>query len=253
MTNTPLDGTTALVTGSSRNLGAAIARELAHRGSTVAVTYRSSLEEAAQVASVLEDETGRAHHVIHADLSTGETTRAFLDRFLEEVGGADILINNAGPFAMDPFLDLSEADWDRIWDSNVKAAHLCAQALAPGMRRRGRGRIVMVSAGSAYIRNHSIYTLAKAALITLTESLALELGPETTVNAVSPGQIAESADDIAEFDPSFVERAIEHTPLKRLATRAEVARIVADLCGPTFDAVTGVTIPIDGGWRLNRF
>jgi len=112
---------------------------------------------------------------------------------------------------------------------------------------------VNVSAGAAYLRNHSIYTLAKASLITLTESLAIEFGPEITVNAVAPGQIVESADDIAQYDPGFVERAIAHTPTGRLVTRSEVARIVANLCGPLFASVTGVTIPIDGGWHLPRF
>jgi NAD(P)-dependent dehydrogenase (short-subunit alcohol dehydrogenase family) len=121
------------------------------------------------------------------------------------------------------------------------------------MRAVGWGRVVNVSAGSAYIRNHSIYGLAKEALIFLTEELALELGPEITVNAVAPGQIEESAADIAELDPSFVGRAVEHTPIKRLATRREVADMVALLCSPAFDVVTGVTIPMDGGWRLQRF
>ena len=253
MTEANLSGMNALVTGSSRNLGAAIASELARRGATVNLTYRASREEAGAVARLLREETARDHRIIQADLSSAPSTRDFLRRFDQEVGDIDILVNNAGPFAMDPFLELSEQEWDRIWESNVRAAHLCAQALAPGMRRRGRGRIVNVSAGSAYIRNHSIYTLAKAALLTLTEALALELGPEISVNAVAPGQIAESADDIAEFDPSFVEKAIDRTPLRRLVTRAEVATIVADMVGPTYDSVTGVTIPIDGGWRLNRF
>lgn len=253
MADSSLAGMKALVTGSSRNLGAAIASELARRGAAVTITYLTGREEAEDLARVLREKTGRPHHVIRADLSSAPSIRDFLERFAGEVGEVDILVNNAGPFSMDPLLELAEEEWDRIWESNVRAAHLCAQALAPGMRRRGRGRIVNVSAGSAYIRNHSIYTLAKAALLTLTEALALELGPEISVNAVAPGQIAESADDVAAFDPSFVERAIERTPLRRLVTRAEIATIVADMVGPTYDSMTGVTIPIDGGWRLNRF
>ncbi|MGA7273103.1 MAG: SDR family oxidoreductase [Acidimicrobiia bacterium] len=253
MADSSLSGMEALVTGSSRHLGAEIASELARRGATVTITYLTGRKQAEDVARLLREETARPHHVIQADLSSPPSIRDFLGRFEREVGEVDILVNNAGPFSMAPFLDLAEEEWDRIWESNVRAAHLCSQALAPGMRRRGRGRIVNVSAGSAYIRNHSIYTLAKAALLTLTEALALELGPEISVNAVAPGQIAESADDIAEFDPSFVERAIERTPLRRLVTRGEIATIVADMVGPTYDSVTGVTIPIDGGWRLNRF
>lgn len=248
-----LDGRNALVTGSSRNLGAAIAFELSSRGAAVTVTYHQSRQAAEDLLERLPDPSHGTHTVLAADLSSGSRISEFLDRFELAGRSADILINNNGPFSMEPLTTLSESEWDRIWDSNVKAAQMCAQRLAPGMRENGWGRIVNISAGSAYIRNHSIYTLAKSALITLTESLALELGPEITVNAVAPGQIAESADDIAEFDPDFVERAISHTPLGRLTTREEVAGIVADLCDDRYRSVTGATIPIDGGWRLNRF
>ena len=121
------------------------------------------------------------------------------------------------------------------------------------MKESGWGRIVNMAAGSAYISNHSVYGLAKASVITLTEELALELGPEITVNAVAPGQIAESAPDISEIDPTFVDRAIEHSPGARLVTRAEVADLIAWLCSPAADMITGHTIPIDAGWRFNRF
>lgn len=248
-----LDGKTALVTGSSRNLGAVIAGELAARGARVAVTYYQSESAARAVAGGLARASAGDHLAIGVDLSNPADIRAMCEVVESRFGSVDILVNNAGPFAMDPFVDLSTSDWDRVWDTNVKTAYLCTQALAPGMRSKGWGRIVNVSAGSAYIRNHSIYTLAKRALITLTEELALELGPEITVNCVAPGQIAESAEDIKEFDPSFVERAIAATPLGRLVTRSDVASVVAELCGSRFDAVTGATIPIDGGWHIPRF
>ena len=179
--------------------------------------------------------------------------RTLAESVREQFGRVDILINNAGPFAMDPFVDLPEAEWDRIWNTNVKAAYVSTKVLAPGMREAGWGRIVNISAGSAYMRNHSIYTLAKSALITLTEELAVELGPEITVNAVAPGQIAESADDMAAFDATFVERAVSASPLRRLVTRPEVATIVGELCGPRYAGVTGVTIPVDAGSRIPRF
>ncbi len=186
------------------------------------------------------------------DTSTAEGVRALVGRAVAAVPGRiDILVNNSGPFSMDPFVELDPAEWDRIWTANVKAAYLASKMLVPGMG--DWGRIVNVSAGSAYLRNHSIYTLAKEAMITFTEALAVEVAPAVNVNCIAPGQIAESADDIADFDPSFVARAVAATPLGRLVTRGEVAGIVAELCGPRFDAVTGVTIPIDGGWRLRSF
>jgi NAD(P)-dependent dehydrogenase (short-subunit alcohol dehydrogenase family) len=248
-----LKGKTALVTGSSRNLGAAIARELAAEGARLVVTYHESRPAAEALVAELRNVTGVDHLLVGGDVATGAGARALAEEAISKAGRIDVLVNNTGPFSMDSFATLAEGEWDRILDANLKAAYLCSQVVVPGMRQAGWGRIVNVSAGSAYIRNHSIYTLAKAALITLTEELALELGPEITVNAITPGQISESAADIAEFDPTFVERAIEWTPLKRLVSRPEVAAIVAELCGPRFAMVTGVTIPIDGGWRLSRF
>jgi NAD(P)-dependent dehydrogenase (short-subunit alcohol dehydrogenase family) len=249
-----LEGRTALVTGSSRNLGAVIAERLAARGATVAVTYRESEAPARALVESLRASTGREHVAVAGDLAQADGVRALVDAARSGLGGrVDVLVHNAGPFSMAPFTELAEAEWDEVFDVNVKAAYLAAQLVAPAMRQAGWGRIVLLSAGSAYLRNHSIYGLAKRAVGYLAEELALELGPEVTVNALAPGQIAESADDIAEHDPSFVERAIAATPAGRLATRAEVAELAALLCRPAFDMVTGATLPVDGGWRLPRF
>jgi 3-oxoacyl-[acyl-carrier protein] reductase len=249
-----LEGKAALVTAGSRNLGAAIAEALAVRGARVAVNYRTSEGDAAAVVARL-DRHGSGHVAVRGDAGTSHGIRTLVAEARRALGSAPIqvLVNNYGPFSMTPFAEMPPDEFDRVWDANVKAAYVAVAAVAPDMRAAGWGRIVNVSAGSAYLRNHSIYSLAKAALVTFTESLALELGPEITVNAVAPGQIAESAEDIAEFDPSFVARAVAATPIGRLVTRPEVAAIVAELCGPLFDAVSGVTIPVDGGWRLPRF
>lgn len=244
-----LTGKNALVTSSSRNLGAQIVRSLAAEGANVVVNYHSSEDVALSIVADL----GPNHVALYGDTTTADGVRALVGEALDSLGRIDILVNNSGPFSMDPFTELEEGEWDRIWDSNVKAAYVATQVVVPGMREAGWGRIVNISAGSAYLRNHSIYSLAKEAMITLTEELALELGPEINVNAIAPGQIAESAEDIAEFDPTFVDRAIEHTPTGRLVTRPEVAAIVVALCTPLFDGVTGVTIPVDGGFRLARF
>lgn len=247
--NIDLEGHTALVTASSRNLGAVIASALAAVGASVVVTYHESQKAAEELIAGFP--TG-IHAAIPADTSTTAGVTAMVEAALAAVARPiDIVVNNSGPFSMDPFVDLAPEEWDRIWTANVKAAYLTSKLLVPQMQ--GWGRIVNVSAGSAYLRNHSIYTLAKEAMITFTEALAVEVAPDINVNCVAPGQIAESAQDIAEFDPTFVERAIEATPLRRLVTRADVAGIVVELCGPRFDVVTGITIPIDGGWRLRSF
>lgn len=244
-----LSGHTALVTASSRNLGASVVSALAARGADVIVTYHGSEDSAEQLVASLPP--GR-HACVRGDLSTTHGIVQTVEAAVTAASGTiDILVNNSGPFSMDPFLELALDEWDRIWTANVTAAFVASKMLIPGMGEWGR--VVNVSAGSAYLRNHSIYTLAKDAIITFTESLAVEVGPSVTVNCVAPGQIAESAEDMAEFDPTFVERSIAAAPLRRLVTRAEVADIVAELCGPRFDAVTGVTIPVDGGGHLPRF
>jgi NAD(P)-dependent dehydrogenase (short-subunit alcohol dehydrogenase family) len=249
-----LAGKAALVTGGSRNLGAAISLALAERGADVAVNYRSGRTEAeALVARMAEH--GGAHAAVAGDCSTPSGAATLVADARAALGGrpVQVLVDNYGPFSMTPFAEMPDEEFRRIWEATIAAAHAAVRAVVPGMRKAGWGRIVNVSAGSAYLRNHSIYSLAKAALVTFTEALAVELGPEITVNCVTPGQIAESAEDIAEFDPSFVDRAIAATPIGRLVTRAEVAAIVAELCGPLFDGVSGATIPIDGGWHLPRF
>lgn len=249
-----LDGRRALITGSSRNLGAAIAATLARNGAEVCVQYHESKAAADALVERLRAETGREHVAIAGDMADPKSIRTVVEEAGQRLGGEiDVLVNNVGPFSMTPYATLPEPEWDRIWNTNVKACYVATQRVAEGMRRRGWGRIVNISAGSAYLRNHSIYGLAKQALIYLTEELALELGPEVTVNAIAPGQIQESADDIAEFDPTFVARAIEQTPAGRLVGRAEVAELAALICSPAFDMVTGVTLPADGGWRLQRF
>src|SRR4051812_6357346 len=249
-----LAGRTALVTGSSRNLGAVIAERLAAHGATVAVTYRRSEAPARELVERLRASTGREHVAIAGDLATRMQVRELVAAAADGLGGrVDVLVHNAGPFSMTPLERIDDEEWDEVWDVNVGAAQVAAQAVAAAMRSNGWGRIVLLSAGSAYLRNHSIYGLAKQAVTVLAETLALELGPEITVNAVAPGQIAESADDIAEHDAGFVERAIRATPAARLVTRLEVGELVAGLCAPEFAMVTGATLPVDGGWRLPRF
>jgi len=137
-----------------------------------------------------------------------------------------------------------------VLDANLKAAWLAAQLAAPGMARLGWGRIVNLGATSAFVRSHSVYGLAKAALLHLTESLAVELAPAVTVNAVVPSQIASARTDRM---PAYKAAAIAGTPLGRLVTEGEIARMVVLLCSAAFDFVTGRAIILDGGRTLPVF
>lgn len=248
------EGKRALVTGASRNLGVAVCERLAAAGMAVAAGYHASREPAEALVDRLRTETGRAHVAVAADVSDAAQVEAMVATAAGGLGGpVDVLVNNAGPYGMTPFAEMNEAEWDAVWDANTRATYLAVRAVVPGMRASGWGRIVNVSAVSAYVRNRSIYGLAKSAIVTLTEELALELAPEITVNALAPGQISESLDELGEFSHEWARKVTDRTPLGRLATRPELAELVYLLCTPAFDMVTGVTIPVDGGLRLPSF
>ncbi len=248
----PVAGKVVLITGAARNLGAVIVKEFASHGASVAVADRQFADDALAWIEAMDSGKGNVKPLI-GDASDPAQIRDLVERAARLFGPIDILINNAGPFAFDPFVKLKTAEWDYTMDVNLRAIYLFAQQVIPLLNERGWGRIINISAGSAYLRNHSVYGLAKAAVQFLTEELALELRPGVTVNAIAPGQIAESAPDISAYDPTFVERAVRLTPAGRLVTRKEIAEMMVLLCSPVFDMVTGLTIPMDGGMRLPRF
>jgi len=248
-----VDGRNVLVTAGAKHLGAAIAEAFATRGANSAINYRSSRQEAEEFAEQLRAKYGGTHIALQADVAKKEDVTRMINEAESHLGSVDVLINNAGPFSKTPFMEMAEDEWDKVLDSNLKAAYLCAAAAAPAMKQRGWGRIVNLSAVSAFVRNRSIYGLSKAAIHTLTESLALELAPEVTVNAIAPGQILESLQEMSGIDQSWAESVTAQTPLGRLVTRQEVADIVVELCTEPFDMVTGVVVPIDGGLRIPRF
>jgi NAD(P)-dependent dehydrogenase (short-subunit alcohol dehydrogenase family) len=250
-----LKGRVALVTGAYRNLGAVTAEALAAAGANLVVNDLGLESLRPACRQLLERLAGHGIEAcaVEADLSDPAGVRDCCGQALKRWGRVDILVNNAGPFNADPLLQLRERDWDLVMDVNLKAIYLAVRELAPQMRRNGWGRIVNMCAGSAFVRNHGVYGLAKAGVQVITESLALELGPEVTVNAIAPGQIRESLPDIAQFDPTFGGRYQERAPLKRLVTRQEVARTIVLLCSPPFDCMTGMTVRLDGGAELPRF
>jgi 3-oxoacyl-[acyl-carrier protein] reductase len=249
----PLSGKVAMVTGAYRNLGSVTAKTLAEYGADVIVNdLPAAAEHAEEVLNAIFAQ-GVEAAAFEADLSKSEDVRLLSERSLEKFGHVDILVNNAGPFNMDPYLELKEAMWDLVMGVNLKAIYLLAKNLAPQMKTNGWGRVLNMCAGSAYVRNHNVYTLAKKGVEVITESLALELGPEILVNAVAPGQIYESLPDIHEFDPTFGERYKNKAPARRLVTRKEVANLIALMCTPAFKTMTGMTIRVDGGAEIPRF
>jgi len=244
-----LTGKIALVTGASSGAGVDIARALARCGARVAVHYRHSGAGADAVAEAIRAAGGEAA-TVQADLAVSGDVRRLVAQVDARLGPVSVLVNNVGPFADTTLRTLTERDWDYVLNTNLKAVFLASQLVLPGMERLGWGRIVNLGATSAFVRSHSVYGLAKAALLHLTESMAVDFAPHVTVNAVVPSQIASARTDRM---PAYKAAAIAATPLGRLVTQPEIARMVALVCSPAFDFVTGRAIVLDGGRSLPVF
>jgi pteridine reductase len=240
----PLSGKAALVTGAARRVGAAIVRRLHGAGANVLLHYRSSSEEAHQLATELNALRAGSAVLVQCDLLevarlpelAGEATRAF--------GGLDILVNNASSFYPTPVGGISEMDWDDLIGTNLKAPLFLAQAVAPLLHARG-GLIINLADihGSRPLRRYPVYSIAKAGLIMLTKSLARELGPHVRVNAVAPGPVLWPEDGL---DEALQATIVAGTALKRPGTPEDVARACLFFATEA-PYVTGQVLAVDGG------
>jgi NAD(P)-dependent dehydrogenase (short-subunit alcohol dehydrogenase family) len=236
-----LSGRIAVVTGGGRGLGRALVRALAGEGADVALSYRESrrgaLEEAEAVRSL-----GRRAFAGPADARVPGEIAAFVDEAVAALGGCDFLVNNVGVFRRIPLEEMSEEVLDEAWGVNVKAAVMASRAAAPHMRRRGGGAIVNVASlgGLRPWRAHLPYCASKAALVMVTQCLALSLAPEIRVNAVAPGIL----------EPPGAEEALRRrVPAGRFGTHAEaVEAVMFLLTGGGY--TTGEVVRVDGGRGL---
>jgi NAD(P)-dependent dehydrogenase (short-subunit alcohol dehydrogenase family) len=244
--NASLDHRVALVTGASRKLGAAIVTELVCHGARVVVNYNTSSSAADALVQALRGAGGEAV-AIQGDVSDTNSITRLIDKSRDTFGTLDILVNNAGPYTDIPLANLPLDDWDWIMNTNLKAVYYASQLAFRAMKTQGWGRIVSISATSAFVRNHSVYGLAKNALLSLTEALALDFAPQVTVNAVAPGLIDEPTVPVGISDA-----VRQDTPLHQLVTYQQVAEMVCLLCSPAFDIVTGQVIVMDGGQAIPR-
>jgi 3-oxoacyl-[acyl-carrier protein] reductase len=244
MTANGLRGRTALVTGGSRGIGAAISRALAEAGAAVAINYRARTDEANKLAEDLR-KTGVHATTVQADVSLVEAVSKMVDTAKSELGTIDILINNAGIAITRGIDDLSEADFDRTIATNLKSVFLCTQAVLPMMRAKKWGRIVNISSGAARgagaIGPH--YNASKAGVEGLTRGYAARLVKEgITVNAVAPSLIET---DMMKGQENLVSRI----PLGRFGKADEVAKAVMLLVDNPY--MTGQTVAMSGGMTFN--
>ncbi|AVT75895.1 3-ketoacyl-ACP reductase [Rhodopseudomonas palustris] len=241
-----LTGKRALITGASRGIGAAIAKELAANGADVAITYERSAERAAEVVRVIEGE-GRRGFALQADSADPAALKSAVDEAVTKLGGLDILVNNAGIGRVGPITELSLADINALLNVNVRAVVLASQATIPHLGQGGR----IISIGSTLAERvpfpgSTVYAMTKSALHAFTRGLSRELGPQgVTVNLVQPGSID------TDMNPASGEQADQLralTALGRYGKPEEIAAVVAFLASPAAALITGAMITADAGF-----
>ena len=242
-----LRGKVALVTGAGKGIGQGIAVRLAELGCGVAVNYNSDEAGAERTAAAVRA-AGAQAEVMRASVADSAAVERMFERTLAAFGRLDILVNNAGIQVWSPLLELSEEDWDRVIDTNLKGCFLCTQRAARHMKEHGGGRIVNIGSGCNRVAfpNLSGYTASKGGIEQFTKVAAAELGRfGITVNCVVPGAILiERTKREAEDYEGQWSRL---TPRGRIGYPADVAETAAFLCGDAADFVTGQTIFVDGG------
>ncbi len=234
----------ALVTGGGRRIGAEIAKRLHFEGMNLILHYHNSDHEARALQSELNELRSNSVMLIKGDLLDNRKITHLVQEAVEAHARLDAVVNNASSFFPTPVGATSEDDWNNLIGTNLKAPFFLSQAAAPELKKT-QGCIVNIADmyGERPLRNHAVYSTAKAGLIMLTRSLARELAPRVRVNAVAPGAILwpeKNHDEVAQ------QRIVSRTPLKRLGTPAEIAGAVLFLVRDA-GFISGHVIPVDGG------
>ncbi len=238
-----------LVTGAARRVGAAIARTLHVAGANVVLHYRSSRDEADALAAALNAARANSALALAANLGERAALESLVARTVQHFGSLDGLVNNASSFFRTPVGEIDDAAWNELVDSNLKGPLFLAQAAAPHLARHS-GAIVNITDIHADrpLKGYAVYSSAKAGLVGLTRSLAIDLAPQVRVNAVAPGAIVWPED--GSFDQAERAAIVAGTPLQRVGSEDDIARTVKFLI---FDApfITGQVINVDGGRSIH--
>lgn len=242
----------AIITGARRGMGRAHAKKLAKAGAKVVVSDLS-LPECQEVAKEIEAEGGEAL-AVECDVTKKGEIEEMVRKTVEKWGKIDILVNNAGIAQFKPFLELTEEDWDKTLDINLKGYFLCAQACAKEMAKQKSGVIINIASvamGQQGIGFPNIvhYCASKGGIVGMTEALAVELAPyNIRVNAISPGMIETPMIDPVKKDPEQMKAILARVPLHRVGRPEEVSNLVLFLASDDSSYMTGSTVVIDGGW-----
>ncbi len=241
-----LDDQVAVVTGSSRGLGRAIALELAQQGATVVINYNRGEAEARDVAGQVEQQGGKCA-VIQGNVAESSQARNLINEAIGQFGRLDVLVNNAGITRDRSMRKLTDDDWVEVINTNLNSAWYCTAAAVPKMIEQNHGRIINISSfvGQAGNFGQANYSASKAGLIGFTKTAALELARyNITVNAIAPGFLA--TEMVGQIPENIQTQIKQRIPLGRFGEAEEVARVVAFLAVHG-DYITGSQININGG------
>ena len=245
-----LTGKTALVTGSSQGIGRAIAVRFAQEGADVVINYNRTPGGAEEVLREVEA-TGRRGLIVQADISNTAEVRKLVATVVEHFGQLDILVNNAGIETHAPFWEVTEEDYDRVLNVNLKGVFFATQAVVRHlMQTRRSGKIINISSVHEELPfpNFAAYCASKGGLKMLTRNLSVELGPlGITINSIAPGAIETPINTKLLNDPQKLSALLSQIPLSRLGKPHDVAGLAVFLASPDADYVTGSTYFVDGG------
>jgi NAD(P)-dependent dehydrogenase (short-subunit alcohol dehydrogenase family) len=247
-----LTGKVAIVTGARRGMGRTHALALSKAGAKVLLADISK-EDCEKVAEEIEKAGGESL-AVKCDVTNKKEVEEMVRTAVEKWGKLDILVNNAGIAQFFPFLEITEEDWSRTIDINLKGYFLCAQAAAKEMAKQKSGAIVNIASvamGQVGVGfpNLAHYCASKGGIVAMTEAMALELAPyNIRVNAVSPGAIETPMVDPLKQDPKTTEATLSRVPMRRFGKPEEVSNLVLFLASDDASYMTGSTVVVDGGW-----
>jgi enoyl-[acyl-carrier protein] reductase III len=248
-----LNGRVALITGSSRGIGRAIALELAARGADIVINYLRKRSAAEEVVAGIEA-LGRRAIAVKANVGSATQIETMFDRVRSEFGRCDILVGNVASGVVRPITQVEDKHWDWTLDINARSILRCARQAVPLMEAQRWGRIIgITSFGSTRVfSEYGVIGVSKAAIEALTRYLAVELAPKgIVVNAVSPGIVETEALQFFPIDvKETLRKAAGRTPARRVTAPEDVARVVAFLCSDDAAMIVGQTIVVDGGWSI---